>query len=94
MAYANRNPNSFAYYKSIKNIFINQNQSNGFGYQSITRVDDIWKWMSLILVPNLKCSFNYGTSSINYPGYISDQQSYLLGSAYLRQLRVKNGKFR
>ncbi|XP_029466522.1 polycystic kidney disease protein 1-like 3 [Rhinatrema bivittatum] len=74
IAYAEKTPNEF---------YLNQSMQRSFAtsFNQIQTLDDFYAWAQNNLLPNL-----YST----YPGYITDGNSFLLGSARIRQLRIKH----
>ncbi|XP_053127311.1 polycystic kidney disease protein 1-like 2 [Hemicordylus capensis] len=73
VAYGQRDPNSYYLNKHIENSFTD-------GFQDIFSYQDFFKWARTTLVSNL-----YGP----YQGFITDGNSKLVGSARIRQVRVK-----
>ncbi|XP_042196318.1 polycystic kidney disease protein 1-like 2 [Callorhinchus milii] len=73
VAYGQRDPNSYYLNKAIGNSF-----SHGFG--DVLSYSDFFKWANNTLISNL-----FGS----YPGFVTDGNSNLVGSARIRQLRVK-----
>ncbi|XP_067904985.1 polycystin-1-like protein 2 [Heterodontus francisci] len=74
VAYGQRDPNSYYLNKAIENSFTN-------GFDDILGYNDFFKWANSTLISNL---FGF------YPGFVTDGNSKLVGSARIRQLRVKN----
>ncbi|XP_041858595.1 polycystic kidney disease protein 1-like 2 [Melanotaenia boesemani] len=74
VAYGQRDPNAF---------FLNQHITQSFsqGVSDSMSLQDVFTWASNTLLTNL-----FG----NYPGFITDGNSKLVGNARLRQLRVQN----
>ncbi|KAJ6666084.1 hypothetical protein lerEdw1_000988 [Lerista edwardsae] len=73
VAYGQRDPNSYYLNKHIESSFTN-------GFQDIFSYQDFFKWANTTLISNL-----YGP----YQGFITDGNSKLVGSARIRQVRVK-----
>ncbi|XP_069724828.1 polycystin-1-like protein 3 [Phaenicophaeus curvirostris] len=73
VAYGQRDPNSYYLNKHIENSFTD-------GFHDIYSYQDFFKWANTTLVKNL-----YGS----YKGFITDGNSKLVGSARIRQVRVK-----
>ncbi|XP_054856225.1 polycystic kidney disease protein 1-like 2 [Eublepharis macularius] len=73
VAYGQRDPNSYYLNKHIESSFTD-------GFQDIFSYQDFFKWARTTLVNNL-----YGP----YQGFITDGNSKLVGSARIRQVRVK-----
>ncbi|KAL8195183.1 UNVERIFIED_CONTAM: Polycystic kidney disease protein 1-like 2 [Gekko kuhli] len=73
VAYGQRDPNSYYLNKHIESSFTG-------GFQDIFSYQDFFKWARTTLVGNL-----YGP----YQGFITDGNSKLVGSARIRQVRVK-----
>ncbi|XP_077166400.1 polycystin-1-like protein 2 isoform X2 [Paroedura picta] len=73
VAYGQRDPNSYYLNKHIESSFTD-------GFQEIFSYQDFFKWARTTLVSNL-----YGP----YQGFITDGNSKLVGSARIRQVRVK-----
>ncbi|XP_061449764.1 polycystin-1-like protein 2 [Rhineura floridana] len=73
VAYGQRDPNSYYLNKHIENSFTD-------GFQDIFSYQDFFKWARTTLVSNL-----YGP----HRGFITDGNSKLVGSARIRQVRVK-----
>ncbi|NWX98428.1 PK1L2 protein, partial [Nothoprocta ornata] len=73
VAYGQRDPNSYYLNKHIENSFTD-------GFQDIYSYQDFFTWANTTLVKNL-----YGS----YKGFITDGNSKLVGSAQIRQVRVK-----
>ncbi|NXA35063.1 PK1L2 protein, partial [Eudromia elegans] len=73
VAYGQRDPNSYYLNKHIENSFTD-------GFQDIYSYQDFFTWAKTTLVKNL-----YGS----YKGFITDGNSKLVGSARIRQVRVK-----
>ncbi|KAG9475124.1 hypothetical protein GDO78_003535 [Eleutherodactylus coqui] len=73
VAYGQRDPNSYYLNKHIENSF-----TDGLG--KVCSYQDFFTWANTTLISNL-----YGT----YPGFITDGNSKLVGSARIRQVRVK-----
>ncbi|KAM6430104.1 polycystin-1-like protein 3 [Liasis olivaceus] len=73
VAYGQRDPNSYYLNKHIENSFTE-------GFQEILSYQDFFKWARTTLIGNL-----YGP----YEGFITDGNSKLVGSARIRQVRVK-----
>ncbi|KAM6934543.1 polycystin-1-like protein 2 [Xenentodon cancila] len=73
VAYDQRDPNAF---------FLNQHISNSFtgSISESMSVEDVFTWVNVSLLTNL-----FG----EYPGFITDGNSKLVGNARLRQLRVQ-----
>ncbi|XP_038662286.1 polycystic kidney disease protein 1-like 2 [Scyliorhinus canicula] len=74
VAYGQRDPNSYYLNKAIENSFTS-------GFDDILGYNDFFKWANSTLITNLFSS---------YPGFVTDGNSKLVGSARIRQLRVKN----
>ncbi|XP_067853685.1 polycystin-1-like protein 2 [Heptranchias perlo] len=74
VAYGQRDPNSYYLNKAIENSFTS-------GFDDILGYSDFFKWANSTLISNL---FGF------YPGFVTDGNSKLVGSARIRQLRVKN----
>nr|DBA16985.1 TPA: hypothetical protein GDO54_002506 [Pyxicephalus adspersus] len=73
VAYGQRDPNSYYLNKHIGDSF-----TDGIG--AVFSYQDFFTWANTTLINNL-----YGT----YPGFVTDGNSKLVGSARLRQVRVK-----
>ncbi|XP_066494065.1 polycystin-1-like protein 2 [Tiliqua scincoides] len=73
VAYGQRDPNSYYLNKHIESSFTS-------GFQDIFSYQDFFKWANTTLISNL-----YGP----YQGFITDGNSKLVGSARIRQVRVK-----
>uniref|UniRef100_A0ACB8EA10 Uncharacterized protein n=1 Tax=Sphaerodactylus townsendi TaxID=933632 RepID=A0ACB8EA10_9SAUR len=73
VAYGQRDPNSYYLNKHIESSFTD-------GFQDIFSYQDFFKWARTTLVSSL-----YGP----YQGFITDGNSKLVGSARIRQVRVK-----
>ncbi|XP_067158982.1 polycystin-1-like protein 3 [Apteryx mantelli] len=73
VAYGQRDPNSYYLNKHIENSFTD-------GFQDVYSYQDFFTWAKTTLVKNL-----YGS----YKGFITDGNSKLVGSARIRQVRVK-----
>ncbi|NXD76051.1 PK1L2 protein, partial [Halcyon senegalensis] len=73
VAYGQRDPNSYYLNKHIKNSFTD-------GFHDVYSYQDFFTWANITLVKNL-----YGS----YKGFITDGNSKLVGSARIRQVRVK-----
>ncbi|KAF1589543.1 UNVERIFIED_CONTAM: Polycystic kidney disease protein 1-like 2, partial [Eudyptes pachyrhynchus] len=73
VAYGQRDPNSYYLNKHIENIFTD-------GFHDVYSYQDFFTWANTTLVKNL-----YGS----YKGFITDGNSKLVGSARIRQVRVK-----
>ncbi|XP_063168976.1 polycystin-1-like protein 2 [Candoia aspera] len=73
VAYGQRDPNSYYLNKHIENSFTE-------GFQEVLSYQDFFKWARTTLISNL-----YGP----YEGFITDGNSKLVGSARIRQVRVK-----
>ncbi|XP_057257928.1 polycystic kidney disease protein 1-like 3 [Pezoporus wallicus] len=73
VAYGQRDPNSYYLNKHIENSFTD-------GFHSVYSYRDFFTWANTTLVKNL-----YGS----YKGFITDGNSKLVGSARIRQVRVK-----
>ncbi|XP_062997536.1 polycystin-1-like protein 2 [Elgaria multicarinata webbii] len=73
VTYGQRDPNSYYLNKHIESSFTN-------GFQDILSYQDFFKWARTTLVSNL-----YGS----YQGFITDGNSKLVGSARVRQVRVR-----
>ncbi|NXN15255.1 PK1L2 protein, partial [Indicator maculatus] len=73
VAYGQRDPNSYYLNKHIENSFTD-------GFHDIYSYQDFFTWANTTLVKNL-----YGS----YKGFITDGNSKLVGSARIRQVRVK-----
>ncbi|XP_072452062.1 polycystin-1-like protein 2 [Chiloscyllium punctatum] len=74
VAYGQRDPNSYYLNKAIENSFTS-------GFDDIMSYNDFFKWANSTLITNL---FGF------YPGFVTDGNSKLVGSARIRQLRIKN----
>ncbi|XP_078256897.1 polycystin-1-like protein 2 [Rhinoraja longicauda] len=74
VAYGQRDPNSYYLNKAIQNSFTS-------GFDDILSYHDFFKWANSTLISNL---FGF------YPGFVTDGNSKLVGSARFRQLRIKN----
>uniref|UniRef100_UPI00398F81D5 polycystin-1-like protein 2 n=1 Tax=Pristiophorus japonicus TaxID=55135 RepID=UPI00398F81D5 len=74
VAYGQRDPNSYYLNKAIENSFTG-------GFDDILGYNDFFKWVNSTLISNL---FGF------YPGFVTDGNSKLVGSARIRQLRIKN----
>ncbi|XP_078399147.1 polycystin-1-like protein 2 [Cetorhinus maximus] len=74
VAYGQRDPNSYYLNKAIETSFTS-------GFNNILDYNDFFKWANSTLITNL---FGF------YPGFVTDGNSKLIGSARIRQLRVKN----
>ncbi|NXF58754.1 PK1L2 protein, partial [Ciccaba nigrolineata] len=75
VAYGQRDPNSYYLNKHIENSFTD-------GFYDVYSYQDFFTWANTTLVKNL-----YGS----YKGFITDGNSKLVGSARIRQVRVKGG---
>ncbi|KAM6057828.1 polycystin-1-like protein 2 [Chlamydotis macqueenii] len=73
VAYGQRDPNSYYLNKHIENSFTD-------GFHDVCSYRDFFMWANTTLVKNL-----YGS----YKGFITDGNSKLVGSARIRQVRVK-----
>ncbi|NXA23049.1 PK1L2 protein, partial [Ibidorhyncha struthersii] len=73
VAYGQRDPNSYYLNKHIENSFTD-------GFEDVYSYQDFFSWANTTLVKNL-----YGS----YKGFITDGNSKLVGSARIRQVRVK-----
>uniref|UniRef100_A0A670IRP6 Polycystin 1 like 2/pseudo n=1 Tax=Podarcis muralis TaxID=64176 RepID=A0A670IRP6_PODMU len=73
VAYGQRDPNSYYLNKHIENSFTD-------GFQDVFSYQDFFKWARTTLVSNLYSS---------HQGFITDGNSKLVGSARIRQVRVK-----
>ncbi|NXJ37831.1 PK1L2 protein, partial [Ciconia maguari] len=73
VAYGQRDPNSYYLNKHIENSFTD-------GFHDVYSYQDFFAWANTTLVKNL-----YGS----YKGFITDGNSKLVGSARIRQVRVK-----
>ncbi|XP_021264638.1 polycystic kidney disease protein 1-like 2 [Numida meleagris] len=73
VAYGQRDPNSYYLNKHIESSFTD-------GFHDVYSYEDFFTWAKTTLVKNL-----YGS----YKGFITDGNSKLVGSARLRQVRVK-----
>uniref|UniRef100_A0A8B9FQ62 Polycystic kidney disease protein 1-like 2 n=1 Tax=Amazona collaria TaxID=241587 RepID=A0A8B9FQ62_9PSIT len=73
VAYGQRDPNSYYLNKHIENSFTD-------GFHNVYSYQDFFTWANTTLVKNL-----YGS----YKGFITDGNSKLVGSARIRQVRVK-----
>ncbi|XP_010130648.1 PREDICTED: polycystic kidney disease protein 1-like 2, partial [Buceros rhinoceros silvestris] len=73
VAYGQRDPNSYYLNKHIENSFTD-------GFQDVYSYWDFFAWANTTLVKNL-----YGS----YKGFITDGNSKLVGSARIRQVRVR-----
>ncbi|MBN3294620.1 PK1L2 protein, partial [Polypterus senegalus] len=74
LAYGQRDPNAYFLTQHIRQSFTN-------GIPNTLAISDIFNWANTTLVGCL-----YGT----YPGFITDGNSKLVGSARIRQVRVRN----
>uniref|UniRef100_A0A803TRM4 Polycystin 1 like 2/pseudo n=1 Tax=Anolis carolinensis TaxID=28377 RepID=A0A803TRM4_ANOCA len=75
VAYGQRDPNSYYLNKHIEQSFTD-------GFEEVLSYQDFFKWARATLIKNL-----YGP----YQGFITDGNSKLVGSARIRQVRVKSG---
>nr|XP_060644320.1 polycystin-1-like protein 2 [Anolis sagrei ordinatus] len=75
VAYGQRDPNSYYLNKHIEHSFTD-------GFEEVLSYQDFFKWTRATLIKNL-----YGP----YQGFITDGNSKLVGSARIRQVRVKSG---
>ncbi|NXX88600.1 PK1L2 protein, partial [Centropus bengalensis] len=73
VAYGQRDPNSYYLNKHIENSFTD-------GFHDVYSYQDFFTWANTTLIKNL-----YGS----YKGFITDGNSKLVGSARIRQVRVK-----
>ncbi|KAM4640248.1 polycystin-1-like protein 3 [Amazona ochrocephala] len=73
VAYGQRDPNSYYLNKHIENSFTD-------GFHNVYSYQDFFTWANTTLIKNL-----YGS----YKGFITDGNSKLVGSARIRQVRVK-----
>ncbi|NXG52006.1 PK1L2 protein, partial [Psilopogon haemacephalus] len=73
VAYGQRDPNSYYLNKHIENSFTD-------GFHDVHSYRDFFTWANTTLIKNL-----YGS----YKGFITDGNSKLVGSAQIRQVRVK-----
>ncbi|XP_056382167.1 polycystic kidney disease protein 1-like 2 [Hyla sarda] len=73
VAYGQRDPNSYYLNMHIENSFTN-------GLDKVCSYQEFFTWANTTLISNL-----YGT----YPGFVTDGNSKLVGSARIRQVRVK-----
>ncbi|NWH66986.1 PK1L2 protein, partial [Geococcyx californianus] len=73
VAYGQRDPNSYYLNKHIENSFTD-------GFRDVYSYQDFFTWANTTLIKNL-----YGS----YKGFITDGNSKLVGSARIRQVRVK-----
>ncbi|XP_048461921.1 polycystic kidney disease protein 1-like 2 [Rhincodon typus] len=74
VAYGQRDPNSYYLNKAIETSFTS-------GFDDILSYNDFFQWANSTLITNL---FGF------YPGFVTDGNSKLVGSARIRQLRIKN----
>ncbi|XP_044125233.1 polycystic kidney disease protein 1-like 2 [Bufo gargarizans] len=73
VAYGQRDPNSYYLNKHIENSFAG-------GLEKVCSYQNFFTWANTTLISNL-----FGT----YPGFVTDGNSKLVGSARIRQVRVK-----
>ncbi|XP_069755542.1 polycystin-1-like protein 2 [Narcine bancroftii] len=78
VAYGQRDPNSYYLNKAIGNSFTS-------GLDDILSYNDFFKWANSTFISNL---FGF------YPGFVTDGNSKLVGSARIRQLRIKKNSCR
>uniref|UniRef100_A0A4X2LHG8 Polycystic kidney disease protein 1-like 2 n=1 Tax=Vombatus ursinus TaxID=29139 RepID=A0A4X2LHG8_VOMUR len=74
VAYGQRDPNAYYFNRHLENSF-------STGLQGVLSFQEFFVWAKTTLVSNL-----YGS----YPGFITDGNSKLVGSAQIRQVRVRN----
>ncbi|XP_072487409.1 polycystin-1-like protein 2 [Notamacropus eugenii] len=74
VAYGQRDPNAYYFNRHLENSF-------STGLQGVLSFEEFFAWAKTTLVSNL-----YGS----YPGFITDGNSKLVGSAQIRQVRVRN----
>ncbi|XP_062923193.1 polycystin-1-like protein 2 isoform X2 [Mobula hypostoma] len=74
VAYGQRDPSSYYLNKAIQDSFTS-------GFDETLSYNDFFKWANNTLISNL---FGF------YPGFVTDGNSKLVGSARIRQLRIKN----
>ncbi|XP_020848314.2 polycystin-1-like protein 2 [Phascolarctos cinereus] len=74
VAYGQRDPNAYYFNRHLENSF-------STGLQGVLSFQEFFVWAKTTLVSNLYSS---------YPGFITDGNSKLVGSAQIRQVRVRN----
>ncbi|XP_077864172.1 polycystin-1-like protein 2 [Saccoglossus kowalevskii] len=96
LCYTNRDSNSFNMTNSIHQTFFgNQHKlakvNVGFEGLSRTSPDVFWKWVEVSLIPGLYAEKNYNGEELHWRHrrFIENRESYRVGPARIRQLRVQ-----
>ena len=83
--YMNRDLNCYRFQHQLRHNFIYKN-----GFDKVRTSNDLWKWMHITAVTELKAAAWYnGQPPYGMRGYIGDMQSRVMGYGTLRQVRVK-----
>ncbi|XP_035682689.1 uncharacterized protein LOC118420093 [Branchiostoma floridae] len=86
---ANGPRDSMMYYqtKHLHNTFLSGGGNHSL--QKATSYEKFWKFTELALVPEISPTSWYNGMTFQPDGYLSDHQSYIVGTVRFRQLRVK-----
>ncbi|XP_032242532.2 polycystin-1 isoform X2 [Nematostella vectensis] len=103
VAYGHRDPNAHVMNQGLEDVFSGRGNSWMVDYEppklrnrtiiKFLRVSDItsfWNWTEAVLIPGLYSESWYNGRS-DKPGFLADHTSWMLGTARMRQLRVKAG---
>lgn len=81
---AQTDPRAYLMTENIRNMF-----TTGTKWPAITKYGDVWTWMYTSLIPGLYNQQWYnGNVTDNIQGFTHDKQSYLVGAARIRQVRM------
>ncbi|XP_077976290.1 polycystin family receptor for egg jelly-like isoform X1 [Styela clava] len=87
LCHGNRDSKAFHITNSIKKTFVNPK----YGLQSVNSVEYFWRFMNVTLLPNLYpvAWYNGDPKTWRERSFLVDEQSYRVGPARMRQVRVK-----
>ena len=81
---AQTDPRAYLMTENIRNMF-----TTGTKWPGITKYGDVWAWMYTSLIPGLYNQQWYnGNITDDIQGFTHDKQSYLVGAARIRQVRM------
>ncbi|EDV28218.1 uncharacterized protein TRIADDRAFT_53596 [Trichoplax adhaerens] len=99
ICYGNRDSNAYYQTKSLNDIFANGYYNSNTskigsplkGFAKIATINEFWRWTNQVFLPGLYVGTWYNGQSSNLQGFLANRQSYLVGVARVRMLRMNTG---
>ncbi|XP_077980091.1 polycystin-1-like protein 2 [Glandiceps talaboti] len=96
LCYTNRDPNSYVMTNSIHQIFFEtEHKMAKINFDGLSRTNPavLWDWIEASLIPGLYAKMYYTGEEMHWrhKRFIKNRESYRVGPARIRQLRVKPG---